>query len=67
MRMATTLSVLVLGAGGVGHAVVTGLDGGIGRVDPFKDLSVLVLGAGGVGHAVVTGLDGGIGRVDPFK
>ncbi|MEV6553133.1 LCP family protein [Streptomyces sp. NPDC051597] len=38
MRMATTLSVLVLGAGGVGHAVVTGLDGGIGRVDPFKDM-----------------------------
>ncbi|MFD9793015.1 LCP family protein [Streptomyces sp. NPDC059070] len=38
MRMATTLSVLVLGAGGVGHAVVTGLDSGIGRVDPFKDM-----------------------------
>ncbi|WHM41372.1 LCP family protein [Streptomyces sp. BPTC-684] len=38
MRMATTLSVLVLGAGGVGHAVVTSLDGGIGRVDPFKDM-----------------------------
>ncbi|MFF1479367.1 LCP family protein [Streptomyces sp. NPDC058301] len=38
MRMATTFSVLVLGAGGVGHAVVTSLDGGIGRVDPFKDM-----------------------------
>ncbi|WTL50855.1 LCP family protein [Streptomyces sp. NBC_01497] len=38
MRLATTLSVLVLGAGGIGHAVVTSLDSGIGRVDPFKDM-----------------------------
>ncbi|MEV7425010.1 MULTISPECIES: LCP family protein [unclassified Streptomyces] len=38
MRTATTLSVLVLGAGGIGHAVVTSLDTGIGRVDPFKDM-----------------------------
>ncbi|MFK8909321.1 LCP family protein [Streptomyces sp. YS-3] len=29
---------MLSGAGGVGHAVVTGLDGGIGRVDPFKDM-----------------------------
>ena len=38
MRVATTLSVLVLGAGGIGHAVVTSLDTGIGRVDAFKDM-----------------------------
>ncbi|MFG3499470.1 LCP family protein [Streptomyces sp. NPDC047928] len=38
MRMATTLSVLVLGAGGIGHAVMTSLDTGISRVDPFKDM-----------------------------
>ncbi|MFE2038522.1 LCP family protein [Streptomyces scopuliridis] len=38
MRVATTLSVLVLGAGGIGHAVMTSLDTGIGRVDPFKDM-----------------------------
>ncbi|MET9801538.1 LCP family protein [Streptomyces sp. NPDC006368] len=38
MRVATTLSVLVLGAGGIGHAVVTSLDTGIGRVDPFRDM-----------------------------
>ncbi|MFJ9032609.1 LCP family protein [Streptomyces sp. NPDC102274] len=38
MRVATTLSVLILGAGGIGHAVVTSLDTGIGRVDPFKDM-----------------------------
>ena len=38
MRMATALSVLVLGASGIGHAVVTGLDADIDRVDPFKDM-----------------------------
>ncbi|UUN27240.1 LCP family protein [Streptomyces sp. FIT100] len=38
MRMATTLSVLVLGVGAIGHALVTGLDSGIGRIDPFKDM-----------------------------
>ncbi|MFF9864987.1 LCP family protein [Streptomyces sp. NPDC013953] len=38
MRAVTTLSVLVLGAGGIGHAVVTSLDTGIGRVDPFRDM-----------------------------
>ncbi|WP_351227779.1 LCP family protein [Streptomyces sp. NPDC002133] len=38
MRVATSLSMLVLGVGGVGHALVTGLDSGIGRVDPFKDM-----------------------------
>ncbi|MFF8387680.1 LCP family protein [Streptomyces kanasensis] len=37
-RVATTLSVLVLGAGGIGHAVVTSFDTGIGRVDAFKDM-----------------------------
>nr|WP_189532331.1 LCP family protein [Streptomyces roseolilacinus] len=37
-RLATALSVLVLAAGGVGHAVVTSLDTGIGRVDAFKDM-----------------------------
>ncbi|MEW1616426.1 MULTISPECIES: LCP family protein [unclassified Streptomyces] len=38
MRVATGLSVLVLGAGGIGHALVSSLEGGIGRVDPFKDM-----------------------------
>ncbi|MET7714993.1 LCP family protein [Streptomyces sp. NPDC005407] len=38
MRVATTLSVLVLAAGGIGHAVVTSVDTGIVRVDPFKDM-----------------------------
>lgn len=38
MRFAIGLSVLVLGAGGIGHALVSGLETGIGRVDPFKDM-----------------------------
>ncbi|MCX4676791.1 LCP family protein [Streptomyces sp. NBC_01433] len=38
MRVATGLSVLVLGAGGIGHAVMSGLETGIDRVDPFKDM-----------------------------
>nr|WP_229924710.1 LCP family protein [Streptomyces sulfonofaciens] len=38
MRTATTVSVLVLAAAGIGHAVVSSLNGGIDRVDPFKDM-----------------------------
>ena len=38
MRVSTTLSVVVLAAAGIGHAVVTRLDADIDRVDPFKDM-----------------------------
>ncbi|MEU6280776.1 LCP family protein [Streptomyces sp. NPDC047028] len=38
MRAATTLSVVVLAAAGIGHAVVSSLDAGIARVDAFKDM-----------------------------
>jgi LCP family protein required for cell wall assembly len=38
MRAATTLSVVVLAAAGIGHAVVSSLDADIARVDPFKDM-----------------------------
>ncbi|MFJ4921369.1 LCP family protein [Streptomyces sp. NPDC088725] len=38
VRTAASLAVVVLGAGGIGHAVVTSLDTGIGRVDAFKDM-----------------------------
>ena len=38
MRTATTLSVVVLAAAGIGHAVVSSLDADIARVDPFKDM-----------------------------
>ncbi|MFI1211620.1 LCP family protein [Streptomyces sp. NPDC020802] len=37
-RVATSLSVAVLAAAGIGHAVVTGLDSDINRIDPFKDM-----------------------------
>ncbi|MEU9190587.1 LCP family protein [Streptomyces sp. NPDC048484] len=37
-RVATSLSLVVLAAAGVGHAVVTGLDSDINRIDPFKDM-----------------------------
>ncbi|MFI9203297.1 LCP family protein [Streptomyces sp. NPDC053048] len=39
MRLATGAAVAVLGTGGIGHAVVYGIEGGIGRVDPFEGLS----------------------------
>jgi len=38
MRVTTSLSVAVLAAAGIGHAVVTGLEADIGRLDPFKDM-----------------------------
>ncbi|MFR0352982.1 LCP family protein [Streptomyces sediminimaris] len=38
MRAAMTLSVVVLASAGIGHAVVSSLDAGIARVDPFKDM-----------------------------
>ncbi|MGW8731511.1 LCP family protein [Streptomyces sp. NPDC055808] len=57
MRLATTLSVLVLGAGGVGHAVVTSLDGGIGRVDPFRDMKNRPQGSRGT-NILLVGTDG---------
>ncbi|MET7681991.1 LCP family protein [Streptomyces sp. NPDC005423] len=38
MRAASTFSVVVLASAGIGHAVVTGLDADIARVDPFKDM-----------------------------
>ncbi|MFF4187988.1 LCP family protein [Streptomyces sp. NPDC001691] len=57
MRLATTLSVLVLGAGGVGHAVMTSLDGGIGRVDPFRDMKNRPQGSRGT-NILLVGTDG---------
>ncbi|MFF4010446.1 LCP family protein [Streptomyces sp. NPDC001717] len=38
VRLAAGLAVVVLGSGAIGHAVMTGLDTGIERVDPFKDM-----------------------------
>ncbi|MEU6538328.1 LCP family protein [Streptomyces sp. NPDC047000] len=38
VRVATALSVVVLASAGIGHAVMTGLDSDITRIDPFKDM-----------------------------
>ncbi|WP_455569922.1 LCP family protein [Streptomyces wedmorensis] len=57
MRMATALSVAVLAAGGIGHAVVTGLDTGITRVDPFKDMKNRPQAGHGM-NVLVVGTDG---------
>ncbi|MFE4049203.1 LCP family protein [Streptomyces sp. YIM B13518] len=38
VRTVTTLSVVVLAAAGIGHAVMSGLDEDIARVDPFRDM-----------------------------
>ncbi|WP_455568350.1 LCP family protein [Streptomyces hydrogenans] len=57
MRMATALSVVVLAAGGIGHAVVTGLDTGITRVDPFKDMKNRPQAGTGM-NVLVVGTDG---------
>lgn len=55
--MATALSVTVLAAGGIGHALVTGLDTGITRVDPFKDMKNRPQAGHGM-NVLVVGTDG---------
>ncbi|MFF8604151.1 LCP family protein [Streptomyces sp. NPDC015232] len=57
MRMATTLSVVVLAAGGIGHAVVTSLDTGLQRIDPFKDMKNRPQAGHGM-NVLVVGTDG---------
>ncbi|MEN8655675.1 LCP family protein [Streptomyces sp. 21So2-11] len=57
MRMATTLSVVVLGAGGIGHAVLTGMESGIDRVDPFRDMKNRPEGSHGT-NILLVGTDG---------
>ncbi|MFF8841011.1 LCP family protein [Streptomyces sp. NPDC015130] len=57
MRMATALSVVVLAASGIGHAVVTGLDTGITRVDPFRDMKNRPQAGHGM-NVLVVGTDG---------
>ncbi|MFF4170997.1 LCP family protein [Streptomyces sp. NPDC001744] len=57
VRTATALSVAVLAAGGVGHALVTGLDTGLTRVDPFKDMKNRPQAGHGM-NVLVVGTDG---------
>ncbi|GGZ63687.1 LytR family transcriptional regulator [Streptomyces inusitatus] len=57
LRAATALSVLVLGAGAIGHAMLTGLDTGISRVDPFRDMKNRPEGGHGM-NLLLVGTDG---------
>ncbi|MFJ3304942.1 LCP family protein [Streptomyces sp. NPDC086549] len=57
MRAVTTLSVVVLASAGIGHAVVTSLDSGIARVDPFKDMKNRPQGGHGM-NVLLVGTDG---------
>ncbi|MET9517703.1 LCP family protein [Streptomyces sp. NPDC002994] len=57
MRLFTTISVLVLCAGGIGHAVVTGMETGIERVDPFKDMKNRPVAGDGT-NILLVGTDG---------
>ncbi|MFZ3470755.1 LCP family protein [Streptomyces sp. 4.24] len=57
VRIAAGLSVVVLGSGALGHAVMTGLDTGIERVDPFKDMKNRPQAGHGVNFLLV-GTDG---------
>ncbi|MGW0233639.1 LCP family protein [Streptomyces sp. NPDC002996] len=56
-RIVTSLSVLVLGVGGIGHAVITNLETGINRIDPFRDMKNRPDGGRGM-NILVVGTDG---------
>ncbi|MFE3887449.1 LCP family protein [Streptomyces lydicus] len=57
LRIGAVTSVLLLAASGVGHAVVTGVESGIGRVDAFTGMSNRPGGGHGLNFLVV-GTDG---------
>ncbi|MGW1158516.1 LCP family protein [Streptomyces sp. NPDC002519] len=57
MRAVTTLSVVVLASAGIGHAVITSLDEGIGRVDPFQDMKDRPAAGHGM-NVLLVGTDG---------
>ncbi|WP_231629797.1 LCP family protein, partial [Streptomyces clavuligerus] len=57
LRLATVLSMLVLGAGAIGHAALTSLDTRINRVDPFRDMKNRPAAGHGM-NILVVGTDG---------
>ncbi|MGP3922221.1 LCP family protein [Streptomyces sp. 8N616] len=57
LRCAACLSALLLAAAGSGHAVVSGLDTAIGRIDPFEGLNDRPRGSDGQNFLLV-GTDG---------
>ncbi|KAA6221514.1 LytR family transcriptional regulator [Streptomyces albofaciens JCM 4342] len=59
LRMAASASLLLLAAGGIGHAMVSGVQDGISRVDAFKGLGDRPDNSGGDGmNFLVVGTDG---------
>ncbi|MGW3492455.1 LCP family protein [Streptomyces sp. NPDC001020] len=56
-RAVTTFSVVVLAAAGIGHAVLTSLDEGISRIDPFKDMKNRPAAGHGM-NVLLVGTDG---------
>ncbi|MCF3174095.1 LCP family protein [Streptomyces sioyaensis] len=57
LRIGAAASVLVLAASGIGHAMVTGVESGLGRVDAFNGMSNRPGGGDGLNFLVV-GTDG---------
>ncbi|MET9257787.1 LCP family protein [Streptomyces sp. NPDC003717] len=57
MRAVTALSVTVLAAAGIGHAVLSGLDADITRVDAFKDMKNRPRAGDGM-NVLLVGTDG---------
>ncbi|GGU98479.1 LytR family transcriptional regulator [Streptomyces albospinus] len=53
LRISAAATVLLLSASGVGHAMVTGVETGIGRVDAFKGMSNRPGGGDGLNFLVV--------------
>jgi hypothetical protein len=57
MRAVTALSVVVLASAGIGHAVLSGLDSDITRVDAFKDMKNRPRAGDGM-NVLLVGTDG---------
>ncbi|MDT0609901.1 LCP family protein [Streptomyces sp. DSM 40712] len=57
MRVVTALSVVVLASAGIGHAVLSGLDADIARVDAFKDMKNRPRAGDGM-NVLLVGTDG---------
>lgn len=57
VRAATTLSVVLLAAAGIGHSVISSLDAEIARVDPFKDMKNRPMAGHGM-NVLLVGTDG---------
>ncbi|GAA4804503.1 LCP family protein [Streptomyces ziwulingensis] len=57
VRVVTGLSVVVLASAGIGHAVLSGLDSDIARVDAFKDMKNRPRGGHGM-NVLLVGTDG---------